>query len=53
MRNAGAILTEDDVREVRELLARGIRDSEVARIFGVTKTAIGYIKLGKSWTSLV
>jgi DNA invertase Pin-like site-specific DNA recombinase len=52
-RNGGAILTEDEVREVRRLLAKGIRDSEVAIIFGMTKTTIGSIKRGQTWTGMV
>ncbi len=43
-------LTDDDVRQIRRLLADGKRQAEIAEMFGVTQTCISHIKLGKNWS---
>lgn len=42
-------LTENDIRAIRARVAAGERKSHIAREFGVTPTAIGYIVSGKNW----
>lgn len=49
VRNGNAVLTEDDVREVRNLLAQGLSNAEIGRRFKVGATSISRIKLGKGW----
>lgn len=44
-----AKLTEDDVREIREMLADGHYQREVAEAFGVGDVAVSSIKTGKTW----
>ncbi len=44
----GAKLTDNDVREIRELLGK-LKQSEIARLYGVSVTNINSIKLKKSW----
>ena len=45
----GAKLTWNDVAQIRELLAMGVKQVDIARKFNVTPTNIGAIKKGKSW----
>lgn len=45
-------LTEDQVLEVRKLLAEGVSMREVARRMGVSKGAVDGIKYRKSWRHL-
>lgn len=52
-RNGMAVLTEDDVREIRQLLSTGTyTQSEIGDMFGVTRGAVKSIKLGKTWKYL-
>lgn len=43
-------LTAVDVAELRRLLAAGKSQSAVAKLFGVSKSLVGFIKLGKRWS---
>lgn len=44
-----AVLTEDDVRYIREARARGVKGTVLAKRFGVSTTQICDIHLRKSW----
>lgn len=46
-------LTEDEVREIRELLKEGVPRQEIANEFEVSKKMIGDIRRGKFWAWLV
>jgi hypothetical protein len=48
-KNGSAKLTEDQVREIKQLLNQGIPITVVAAGFGVSKSIVGYIKQGKVW----
>lgn len=48
--HVNAKLTEDDVREIRRLVARGSLHREVAEVFGVSKAAVGAIVSGRNWS---
>jgi hypothetical protein len=48
-RNGSAKLTETDIPKIIEMLAAGMYQYEVAKIFGVTQRAIGRIALGQGW----
>ena len=43
-------LTEDDVREIKRRLANGEPGTVIAEDYGVVKSTINSIKLGKTWT---
>jgi hypothetical protein len=47
-RNPNAKLSDDDVRDIRQLLSLGCLQREVGRQFGVTQVMISRIKLGKN-----
>lgn len=47
-----AKLTEDQVREAVAMVQRGLTHREVAEHFGVTKSAITLIVMGKNWKHL-
>lgn len=49
-RHHNARLTEDDVREIRYLLAFGARVCDLARLYGVSTCPISGIKNGTLWT---
>jgi hypothetical protein len=48
----GQVLTEDEVREVRQLLAAGHAQADIGYAFGVSQGAIGAISTGRNWGSL-
>ena len=48
--NGRAKLTEDDVVEIRRLLAQGMTCVEISRPFGVDRSTIGQIKSSKNWS---
>ena len=48
-----AKLTEDAVREVRKLLAQGVKQTEVAKQLGVAKQTVSNVKNGVTWGWLV
>lgn len=41
-------LTDEDVRQIKTLMINGVSQREIAKLFNVTKTAIGDIQRGKS-----
>lgn len=47
--NPRAKLTENAVREIRKLLAVGMRQPEIAKMYGVQQHVISRIKTGKRW----
>lgn len=47
--NPRAKLTEDNVREIRKLLADGEKMAVVAKRFNVVESCIGKIKRGDAW----
>ena len=53
-RNAGkpVKLTDANVREIREMIADGLGNSEIGHMFGVTCGCIYAIRAGKSWTHI-
>jgi group I intron endonuclease len=48
--NPKSKLTEQDVKEIKILLKKGKSQSDIAKMFGVSKHAISKIYLGKTWT---
>lgn len=51
--NPRAILTEGDVRLIKNKIAAGYGNTEIGRIFGVCGAAIYRIKKGKNWKHVV
>jgi len=49
-RNRQAILTEDDVRFIRQSDIRGV---DLAKRFNVTKSLISRVRLGKAWKHIL
>lgn len=45
-----AALTDSDVIRIRELLADGMPQTEIGRIFGVSYTCVYSIKIGRTWS---
>lgn len=43
------ILTPDDVRQIRLLVSKQVKRSEIARLFGVSPQAVGHIESGRCW----
>jgi len=52
-KNGRAILSEDDVREIRRLAAAGMTGADLGRRFGVVKEAIYDILKRKRWSHVV
>lgn len=50
--NGAARLSEDQVVEVRKLLSKGLRQKDIAEIFGVCSSTICHINTGKHWTHI-
>lgn len=48
-KNNNATLTETDIPVIRQRLANGEMQTEIAKDYGVKKTAISAIKTGRSW----
>lgn len=48
-RNWNAILTDEKVKAIRNLLSIGVKGTRIAKDFGVGKKCISDIKLGKRW----
>ena len=47
--NNGAKLTEFEVKQIKELSAAGVRQCEIMRKIGVTRSNVWAILRGKSW----
>jgi DNA-binding XRE family transcriptional regulator len=45
-----AKITEEQVREIKQLLAASVRQADIAERFGVDRTTICNIKTGRSWS---
>ena len=46
------VLSPDDVRKIRKLLARGESLKAIAQRYGVTKQAVSHIRTGRSWRNV-
>lgn len=51
--NPNAKLTECQVREIKQMITRGMNNKVIAAQFGVTHSAISLIRLGKKWSQVV
>jgi len=51
--SANAKLTEDQVRQIRKLIAMDIKLTRIAKDFNVTASAIGAIKRRQNWKDLL
>lgn len=51
--NGQAKLTADKVREIRALVAGGMMQKDVAPLFGISKSTVGFIISGKRWGHVV
>jgi predicted XRE-type DNA-binding protein len=51
-RNGSAKLTEQDVMKIKDLLAQGFSQTQIAKRFGVHQTNISEISLGRAWNHL-
>jgi hypothetical protein len=45
-------LTPDDVLEIRRLLSDGVRNSQIARMYGLDRSTVSNIKTRKLWAHL-
>src|SRR5258708_37957730 len=43
------ILTEIQVREIKRLLALGVSQRKIAKLFGISQTNVGHINRGETW----
>jgi len=50
--NSSSILTEEQILEIKDLLLKGLSQTEVASIYGVTNHAIHRIQHGYNWAWL-
>ena len=48
-----AILTEDDVRDIRRKLASGVRNKEIVKEYGLASSSVTYIRKRKTWKHVV
>jgi len=51
--NRAAKITEDDVRAIRKLVADGVKQSVVAKLYGLSRPHIHYIVRRKSWAHVL
>jgi len=51
--NRLSILTNDDVRDIKRQLAKGIKQRDIARAFKVHYSLISHIKAGRKWGDVV
>lgn len=51
-RHTAAKLTKEQVLEIKELLKQGIKQEDIAKIYGVSRTPISHINSGKSWKDI-
>ena len=47
--NGYAVLTEQSVAEIRQLLAEGMQGTVIAKRFGISKSTVSAIRVGKRW----
>jgi hypothetical protein len=52
-RSRAAVLTADDVREIRRLAIPGAKRADIAARFGITVSTVGNIAAGWSWRHVV
>lgn len=52
-RNGRPVLTEDDVRALRDDLANGMRNVDAAVKYGIVRSNVCHIKMGRSWSHVV
>lgn len=52
-RNGMSVLTEDDVRDIRNRLLKGETQTSIASAYGVDSSCICNIKRGRNWAHLV
>lgn len=50
--HGGAVLGADQVREIVEMILMGHKQADIARKFGISKSAIWKIKEGKAWANV-
>jgi DNA-binding NarL/FixJ family response regulator len=48
--NNAAILTDADIRGIRNRIATGVSNAEIAREYGVSSSTISLIKSRKTWS---
>lgn len=53
VKNPAHKLKEDDIREIRVLLGRGMFQREIGEIFGVSQTTIYLISKGRTWSHII
>jgi DNA invertase Pin-like site-specific DNA recombinase len=52
VQNPCAKLTESDVRTVRSLASHGVKQSQVAMMFGIDQSTVSNIKNRKTWSHI-
>ena len=51
-RHTAAKLTKEQVLEIKELLKQGVKQEDIAKRYGVSRTPISHINSGKSWKDI-
>lgn len=51
--NGNSVLNEKQVKEIKKLLASGNSLRSIAKLFGVAKGTISFIKQGKTWSQVL
>lgn len=51
-RHTAAKLTKEQVLEIKELLKQGVKQEDIAKKYGVSRTPISHISSGKSWKDI-
>ncbi len=51
-RHSQAKLTDEKIIEIKQLIAKGVSNTEIAKSFGVVPSAISQIKTGKRWNHI-
>jgi group I intron endonuclease len=50
--NGNAKLTYDDVVEIKNLLSKGVKQTEISEMFNITQGAVSFIKRGETWSDV-
>lgn len=50
---AASKLNSEKVKEIKELINKGEKDSSIAKMFGVVSGTIGHIRSGNTWSSVI